>query len=229
MLAFFPQRARSIWSTQAAAGRAGCCSLPPRSPRTARPPNPSGFPPPCRIKVDTKRVFDSDPRTPQTPARAVGSVVDGGGYGRLARGCMASSEAGEPDPVFRAVPCGQQDHEEGTPEDNGQDGESADQDPCGHGGMVTVAEPAGPWSRFRSLWFSGGSPSRVTWSVDRVGRSSRLLGAVDAADSTRCAFCGHPGVHARTERPSSGGAPSCEDCDACWLERQRHERPPHHG
>jgi len=47
--------------------------------------------------------------------------------------------------------------------------------------------------------------------------------------ASNCVFCGHPGSHARTERPSSGGAPFCEDCDRCWAERQNSDRPPHHS
>ncbi|MGO8872952.1 MAG: hypothetical protein ACLQPH_16425 [Acidimicrobiales bacterium] len=46
--------------------------------------------------------------------------------------------------------------------------------------------------------------------------------------TAKCPFCGHPGSHHRTDRPSSGGAPVCEDCDRCWADRQQHERPPHH-
>ena len=42
--------------------------------------------------------------------------------------------------------------------------------------------------------------------------------------SERCPYCGHPGS---TGAEATGGI--CEDCDRCWAERQRHERPPHHN
>ena len=39
----------------------------------------------------------------------------------------------------------------------------------------------------------------------------------------RCPRCGHPGVHHR--RGDNG---HCEDCDSCWADQQRRDRPPHH-
>ena len=40
---------------------------------------------------------------------------------------------------------------------------------------------------------------------------------------SRCPRCGHPGVH-----HSRGDNGPCEDCDRCWSDQQRRERPPHH-
>ncbi len=39
----------------------------------------------------------------------------------------------------------------------------------------------------------------------------------------RCPRCGHPGVH-----HSRGDNGPCEDCDRCWADEQRRDRPPHH-
>jgi len=46
--------------------------------------------------------------------------------------------------------------------------------------------------------------------------------------SDRCPFCGHSGLHVRSDRSGSGGSRSCEDCDRCWAEQQDRERPPHY-
>lgn len=42
--------------------------------------------------------------------------------------------------------------------------------------------------------------------------------------SERCPYCGHPGIHR-----GGGDGRICDDCDRCWAERQRHDRPPHHN
>jgi tRNA(Ile2) C34 agmatinyltransferase TiaS len=45
-------------------------------------------------------------------------------------------------------------------------------------------------------------------------------------DRTACPRCGHTTPHAMR---SAGEGSTCHDCDGCWAEQQRRERPPHHG
>ncbi len=57
-------------------------------------------------------------------------------------------------------------------------------------------------------------------AIRRDDRITRL----PMTTTERCPYCGHPGIHR-----GGGDGRICEDCDRCWAEQQRHERPPHHN
>lgn len=67
------------------------------------------------------------------------------------------------------------------------------------------------------------------WVLTLIAVRSDRSRSPMATPTTNCTFCGHPGSHARTDRPDSGGVPFCEECDRCWAERQNSEKPPHHS
>ena len=74
---------------------------------------------------------------------------------------------------------------------------------------------------------SGGArrgPRRGTGAPGRRhGRPGRGRDGTAPVTEPRCPRCGHPGVHHR--RGDNG---PCEDCDRCWADEQRRDRPPHH-